>query len=291
MNERESITFAYRSHERVFEGGRYVYPVLSRRSSGVSIGINLNLDKICNFDCVYCQVDRRLPGRSDEVSIPAVGEELAALLSAAADRALFDHPKFRALPEALKVVRDIAFSGDGEPSVFPRLPQLAEEVLRVRARSLFPNLPIVMITNASGLHLEATRRALDLLAGAPLAVWAKLDAGTEAYYRKISRSSVPFSRVLKNIAEQARRSPIIIQSLFMRLAGEPPLPEEIEAYLGRLKEIQGAGGAGAIREVQVYTTARRPAEEFVSPLGPEEIAAITARVGSLGIPVSSYYAE
>ena len=46
-------------HARLFEHNRFVYPVLSRRSGGISIGVNLNPDKICNFDCIYCQVDRR----------------------------------------------------------------------------------------------------------------------------------------------------------------------------------------------------------------------------------------
>ena len=46
-------------HQRSFEWNRFVYPVLSRRSKGLSVGVNLNPDKICNFDCIYCQVDRR----------------------------------------------------------------------------------------------------------------------------------------------------------------------------------------------------------------------------------------
>ena len=45
-------------HERRFEANRFVYPVLSRRSKGLSLGVNLNPDKVCNFDCIYCQVDR-----------------------------------------------------------------------------------------------------------------------------------------------------------------------------------------------------------------------------------------
>ena len=41
-----------------FDTNRFVYPVLSRRSGGISLGVNLNPDKVCNFDCIYCQVDR-----------------------------------------------------------------------------------------------------------------------------------------------------------------------------------------------------------------------------------------
>jgi hypothetical protein len=37
-------------HARLFERNRFVYPVLSRRSGGISIGVNLNPDMVCNFD-------------------------------------------------------------------------------------------------------------------------------------------------------------------------------------------------------------------------------------------------
>lgn len=52
---------AVRDHTRVYRDFTYVYPVISRRSGGLSVGINLNPDKVCNFDCVYCEVDRKTP--------------------------------------------------------------------------------------------------------------------------------------------------------------------------------------------------------------------------------------
>ena len=58
-------------HSRVFRDLIFVYPVISRRSQGLSIGVNLNPDKRCNFDCVYCEVDRRTPGRADRGTWPS----------------------------------------------------------------------------------------------------------------------------------------------------------------------------------------------------------------------------
>ena len=52
----------FQTHSRSFEDNRFVYAVVSRRSGGVSIGVNLNPEKYCNFDCVYCQVDRTVRG-------------------------------------------------------------------------------------------------------------------------------------------------------------------------------------------------------------------------------------
>ena len=60
---------AFAMHDRVWQANRYVYPVVSRRSKGISIGVNLNPDKVCNFDCIYCCVDRKQTGKYKEVDL------------------------------------------------------------------------------------------------------------------------------------------------------------------------------------------------------------------------------
>jgi hypothetical protein len=72
--------------------------VISRRSGGLSIGVNLNPDKICNFDCIYCQVDRTVQGLTRFVELPAMLAELEQTLAAAISGSLFDHPKFADVP-------------------------------------------------------------------------------------------------------------------------------------------------------------------------------------------------
>ena len=59
-----ALRLAYQRHERRWADNLYVYAVVSRRSHGVSVGINLNPGKECNFDCIYCQVDRSVPART-----------------------------------------------------------------------------------------------------------------------------------------------------------------------------------------------------------------------------------
>ena len=75
-----SILPAHRQHPRRFEDFKYVYPVLSRRSRGISIGINVNPDKVCNFDCIYCQVDRTVPSAIQDFNLALAEEELCAML-------------------------------------------------------------------------------------------------------------------------------------------------------------------------------------------------------------------
>src|SRR5262245_17854382 len=105
-----SVTPLHTQHSRRFEDNRFVYPVVSRRSEGISIGVNLNPDKVCNFDCIYCQVDRTTQSETQFVETPQLLQELEAMLSLAASGELFQHPRFANTPPHLRRLNDIAFS-------------------------------------------------------------------------------------------------------------------------------------------------------------------------------------
>jgi hypothetical protein len=82
--------------------------------------------------------------------------------------------------------------------------------------------------------------------------------------------------------------PIVIQSLFMRIGGEPPPPAELEAYCERLKEIVGRGGH--VKLVQVHTIARKPAEAWVGALANAEVDALADAIRRrTGLPVAAFY--
>src|SRR3954463_1899099 len=85
-------------HARLFEHNRFVYPVLSRRSGGISIGVNLNPDKICNFDCIYCQVDRRSQSETRFVETAALVEELRNTLDLVTSGRIYETEKFATVP-------------------------------------------------------------------------------------------------------------------------------------------------------------------------------------------------
>ena len=70
----------FKDHRRELDQNRYVYAVVSRRARGLSIGVNLNTDKLCNFDCPYCQVDRRTPGGPSAIDVAVLVGELERLL-------------------------------------------------------------------------------------------------------------------------------------------------------------------------------------------------------------------
>jgi wyosine [tRNA(Phe)-imidazoG37] synthetase (radical SAM superfamily) len=283
-------------HARLFEQQRFVYPVLSRRSDGISIGVNLNPDKVCNFDCIYCQVDRTRQSETTFVAIDQLLVELRATLELVTSAAIYDMERFAAVPLQLRRLNDIAFSGDGEPTTYKNFDEIVDACAEVKrkfeARSLENSEPnvvmqsavrvprsaikMVLITNASMFHRPHVQRGLEILDCNSGEIWAKLEAGTDTYYQLIERTPIPFRQILDNITAAARVRPLVIQALFMRVNGEPPSQAELEAFCGRLNEITAAGGK--LKLVQVYTVARRPTESYVTPLSDAEVDAIVALV-------------
>lgn len=282
------ITELHAEHSRSFETNRYVYPVLSRRAGGLSIGVNLNPDKICNFDCVYCQVDRTVPGAVKTVDVPQLLAELRVMLVAAKTGEIWQHAKFAAVPTHQRLLHDIAFSGDGEPTTCRQFEAVVAGAAALKRELQLDNVKLVLITNASRLQRDAVSRALAILDANNGEIWAKLEAGTAAYYQQIDRSRVPFERILSNITAAARRRPLVIQALFLRLNNVPPSQSELLEFCQRLRDITAAGGA--ISLVQVYTVARRPAESYVTALSDQEVDAITQLVQEqTGLQAASYY--
>ena len=275
------------AHPRTLGSQRYVYAVLSRRAGGVSIGVNLSPHKACNFDCTYCQVDRTTPGPEKTVDLAVLRDEVRATFDAARTGALAAEARFAAAPAELRNVVDVAFSGDGEPTNEPWFHDAARIVADERARAGL-TIPIRIITNATVLHLPRVADTLRFLDAHGLDVWAKLDAGTEAYYRVVDRSRVPFQRVLDNVLACARERTTTIQTLFARHRGAPPSADEIRAWVDRLRAICDAGGR--IGWVQIHTVSRPPAESFVSPLTVEELdgVAVAARTALPGVRIETY---
>nr|MCS5630012.1 radical SAM protein [Pirellulaceae bacterium] len=287
------------THDRSFADNRFVYPVLSRRSGGMSIGVNLNPDKICNFDCIYCQVNRTTESETRFVEIQHLLDELQNMLDLVLSGDIYTTECFSAVPEHLRRLNDIAFSGDGEPTTYKNFDDIIGQCAMLKqnisqhytdSNLQQPPDPIkmVLITNASMFHREHVERGLKILDQNQGEIWAKLDAGTADYYQLIERTAIPFQQVLDNLLTTARIRPLVIQSLFMQVNGTPPSDHEIQAYCQRLNDITDNGGS--LTSVQIYTIARQPAESYVTPLADEYVDAIVKQVTTqTGLRVEGFY--
>jgi wyosine [tRNA(Phe)-imidazoG37] synthetase (radical SAM superfamily) len=271
----------FADHRRELGANRYAYAVVSRRARGLSIGINMNPDKACNFDCPYCQVDRTTPGGPSRVDVPTLAAELEDLLGRARAGDFWSRPPFDTAPPALRRVADVAFAGDGEPTMPPEFPAAARAAREARDRQA-PGVPLRLLTNATLFHVGRVRDALAEFDD----LWCKLDAGTEAHFQRVDGTRIPLRRVLDNLFLVARERPIVIQSLFPTMDGAGPDDAEVAAWTDRLREIAEAGGRIAL--VQVYSVARPPSDHRAGPLDRARLEAIAARALAAGFPAEVF---
>lgn len=239
---------------RHFLGNRYVYAVISQRAGGLSIGVNLTPDKQCNFHCAYCEVDRSVPGVTGPIDLRVLSAELDDMLKRAREGKMGDLEWFRHVPADLLELKEVALSGDGEPTLCEQFGEVLEALVYFRAKGIH-DFKIVLITNTTGLNRPGVQEALRLLTSRD-EIWAKLDAGTQAYMDRVNGPGIRIEDVLANILELARKRPVVIQSLFPGLRGKDPAASEIEAYAKRLLELKNAGAN--IPLVQVYSAHRPP---------------------------------
>ncbi|HOW73786.1 MAG TPA: radical SAM protein [Phycisphaerae bacterium] len=282
-----SLNHLFADHSRHWSGNLYVYPVISRRSGGLSIGINLNPDKACNFDCVYCQVDRSVPPAVRKVDLDRLSQELDQMIQLAVDGELFAGGPLATTPHSHRSIRDIAFSGDGEPTASPVFLEAVELAAGLRGRHNLDDVKLRVITDAAYLNRPRVRKALAILDANNGEIWAKLDAGTDERFRLINRANMPLQTILDNICDAARVRPVVIQSLWMRIHGQAPPATEIDAFADRLKTILDQGGRFSL--IQIYTVARQTAEQYVSPLPDGELNTIADRVRArIAAPVAVF---
>jgi wyosine [tRNA(Phe)-imidazoG37] synthetase (radical SAM superfamily) len=202
---------------------------------------------------------------------------------------LFHVAPFSEAPEAWRRLNDIAFSGDGEPTTYPHFDRAVELAIDARARHRIPAVKLILITDSACLDRPVVIRGLEAMHQAgPHEIWAKLDAGTEAYYKAVNRTHIPYERILSNILKTARRIPLLIQTLWLRLHGQPPSNAEITAYCKRLKTLLQQGAQ--ILKLQLYTIARPTPEPYAQALDNSTLEAIASRIhADTGLPYEIAY--
>jgi wyosine [tRNA(Phe)-imidazoG37] synthetase (radical SAM superfamily) len=256
----------------------YCYPVISRRSKGLSLGVNLNPGKACNFDCVYCEVDRLVPVKRRDVDLDQVEDEMKILIELAVSGDLFKTRPFSAVKSELRRLNDIAFSGDGEPSAAKEFLESVGRLARLKRQFNLTDVKLVLITNATGFKDADVISGIDTMMANNGEIWAKLDAGTENYYQAINRSAVSLAQIIENLVFAGKRWPIIIQTLFLEWAGSGPSRHEISSYIDRLKYLLDSGIR--LQGLQLHTVARPTPEAEARPLSSATLDEIANNITS-----------
>lgn len=252
-------TLTVTEHRRDQAGLTYIYPVLSRRAGGVSIGINLNLNRACNWNCVYCQVEGLHRGKPEAIQIELLLDELRGFLH----EALAGDYLARHVQEmAFRRLADIAFSGDGEPTCADEFVAVMTGVVAVmREFELIGRLPLRLITNGSLVERKRTRAGLAILASAGGDVWFKIDRGDRAGLFAVNRTRLAPETALRRLRASAEIAPTWVQTCWFAHAGKAPDRRAKEHYLALLRQ-----AAGFIEGIHLYGLARLPRQGEMSGL-------------------------
>jgi len=270
-------------HDRGFAGLKYVYPVVSRRAGGVSIGVNLNPNNACNWRCVYCQVPNLSRGSAPTVDLALLERELRQLLDAVCRGSyLEDH----APPEA-RTLKDIALSGNGEPTSCPDFADVVECIGRLREHyGIASSVGLVLITNGSLVTKPQVQRGLRLLSSYGGEVWFKLDRGADAELLSTNGSRVSVTRQLHRLSVAAGLCRTLVQSCWYTQSENNPLPAVVDDYVACLE--QALQNGVQLAAVQLYTLARKPQLPEGRDLGAvsgDWLSRLAGRLTQLGLQV------
>ncbi|NBQ85772.1 MAG: radical SAM protein [Methylophilaceae bacterium] len=281
MADDQYLTVA--DHNRDVSGLTYIYPVVSRRAGGVSIGINLNINNACNWRCLYCQVPNLTRGTPPPINLQLLEKELRDFLE------YIVHGDFmeRYVAEGDRKLQDIAFSGNGEPTSakeFPEVLKIVEKLLNefdlLNPTNAHP-IKVRLITNGSLMDKPHVLESMKHLARINGEVWFKADAGTSEGIAKINDVNINIPSVIKRIKACAEACPTFVQTCMVAIDGVAPTEDEVTAYIALLSEVKQT-----VQGVHLYGLAR-PSMQAEAPrlsrLSSEWLEGVAKKIRAIGL--------
>lgn len=239
-------------HRRDIAGLTYVYPVISRRAGGLSIGINVNTNNACNWRCVYCQVPHLIRGAAPDIDLSLLEEELRFFIAEVLNGHFYQ--QMNVAPE-LQMIKDIAISGNGEPTSLKAFDQMVALIGKVATElGIFPESNFVLITNGSLLHQGHVQEGLKALNTYQGEVWFKLDSVTQQGKKAINDSQQTVNRMLSNLEASARLCATSLQMCMIDFLSEDKMQQEYHAYLEFLSKIKTQNIT--LKKIVLYSLAR-----------------------------------
>lgn len=224
-------------HHRDSAGLRYVYPVISRRSNGLSIGVNLNPNNACNWRCIYCQVPDLVRGTAPEIDQHQLQQEMTEFLNDVLHGDFYDRHE---VDQSFRTIKDIAISGNGEPTSVRNFDQIIDLLGRL-IDQFDLHSKLVLITNGSLVHKKTVRSGIAAMPDLQGEVWFKLDAVTNANLARINHTRLSIRKVKENLKCVSDLCLVWLQTCVFELDGQVSLHSERQAYLQFLSDLQTDG--------------------------------------------------
>jgi len=271
------------NHDRDSAALRYVYPVISRRAGGISVGINLNPNNACNWRCIYCQVPGLTRGSGPSIDLAVLENELRGFL----DELLHGDFMQSRVPEGARRINDIALSGNGEPTSSAEFAVVIALIARVRSEVALPEtVKTVLITNGSLLYRSEVQQGLRDMAKLNGEVWFKLDRASDAGMLLVNDTRTGMNKVRSNLVASISSCRTWLQTCWFVLDGAAPSRQEEDDYLEFIATLLDDGHRP--QGVLLYSLAR-PSMQAEAPrlsaLPEKQLLSFADRIGKLGLPV------
>ncbi len=282
-NAAKTVKLSVVDHDRASADMRYVYPVVSRRAAGVSVGINLNPNNACNWRCIYCQVPELTRGTAPSIDLLLLQVELLDFLHDLL------HGEFmqQRVPEGMRRINDIALSGNGEPTSSAEFSAVIALIAKVRKAVALPDtVKTVLITNGSLMHRETVQNGLREMAGINGEVWFKLDRANEAGMLRINDTHSSMDKVREHLCTAITLCPTWLQTCWFAIDGVAPSVQDEDDYLAFVACLLREGQP--LQGVLLYGLAR-PSLQAEAPrlsaLPGAKLEAFAQRLRELGLTV------
>ena len=270
-------------HSRDSAGMRYVYPVVSRRAGGVSVGVNLNTNSACNWRCIYCQVPDLKLGTAPAIDLTLLESELRSFLQ----ELLHGDFMQQRVPEGARRINDIALSGNGEPTSAKEFVQVIALIGKLQKElALPPHIKLVLITNGSLMHRPYVQQGVRQMAGFNGELWFKLDRASVAGMQAVNNTQISMDKVRKNLVTAISLCPTWLQTCWFALDGQAPAKQDEDDYVEFVASLlhdnikpQG---------VLLYTLARlslQPEASRLQALTEQQLETFAERIRALGLAV------
>ncbi|MES0371854.1 MAG: radical SAM protein [Mariprofundaceae bacterium] len=271
------------NHDRSSSDMSYVYPVISRRAGGVSIGINLNPNNACNWHCAYCQVPDLVRGSAPVIDLSQLKNELSSMLEEIVNGSFMQER----VPEQCRQLCDIAISGNGEPTSCKNFDEIVQLIVSVMEQfELSEDVKLRLITNGSYLHKPAVQAGLKIMDRSNGEVWVKVDSATEAGIERINGVTASPELLFSHVKSAAEFCSTWIQTCMVTWDGAPPEEQEVEAYLSMIQRL--IDEPIPVKGVLLYGLARPSLQveaAHLSKLPPAWMASMADKIRAVGLDV------
>ena len=270
------------NHDRNIFQGKYIYPVVSRRAGGLSLGINLNTNNACNWQCIYCEIPNLIRGKPEAIDLLKLENELDYWLDEIINKSFLDQ-----YTDKKTEFKDIAFSGNGEPTASKEFGAVTKIIIKKISKfNLGHKIKIRLITNGSYISDPKIQKALASIKKFNPEVWFKIDHVRPEEVMAINQINLSTKNLKKNLEACLNKCPTIIQTCLFRIDKKLPKQGALGAYINFLKPYEKK-----IKGIHLYSLARpseQSSKDKLTRLTQAGIEDIAIKIKVLKIPINIY---